>query len=424
MKKALFVICALFQLIAIPSALAVGSSGFEIGSNSTSSLSKSNAVVADPQDASVIAFNPAGLARLHGVQIVSGTSFIAGSVDYESRNGFNEEASETIIPVPYSYVSLETPVENLYLGVGANAMFGLMSKYSSQGAFKYTGYHNEMKTKGYHASTAYKVSEKWSVGIGYTYLEASIKQVGKYNLSVLAGAPGLGDGDFELDVAGHGHGWNAGVLYTPGEKHSLGAFYRSQIRTQFDGQLASDNMGALAAVFGGTNTQTSATSDIKYPHNLTFGYQYAFNTKLRAEIDLGWTGWSSFDHQLITFGSSNAVLAGFSETNRDFKDVISVNTGLTYALINNLNLSAGYYFYDMSSDKDNFSPDIPDGNRHGVSLGLQHTNNNLTIEFMYLFTFTEDTAISNNVGNGNGADIDGTYSTATHIMSVGLTYRI
>lgn len=413
------------QLLFLTKACAVGSSGFEIGSYSTSSLTKSNAVVADPQDASTIAFNPAGLTKLDANQVTTGATYISGRVEYEGSEGRDDEnSSVTIIPVPYTYVSLATPIENLHMGVGSNAMFGLLSKYGSQGVFKYTGFHNEMKTKGYHLSGAYKLSEEWSIGAGWTYMEADIKQVGKYNISALVGVPGLGDGDFEFDVEGQGCGWNVGALYTPNEQHSVGIFYRSQIDAKLKGTLASDNMGALAGIFGGTNTSTSADTDIKFPDNLTIGYQYKPNEKLKMEIDLGWTGWSSFDRQDIAFGTSNAVLDSFSRVNRDFRDPISINTGMSYAIDEYWNLSGGYYFYQMSSSKSNYSADVPDGHRHGFSIGLQHMKENITVGLVYIFTFTQETEISNTVGAANGADIDGTYSTYVHVLSAGMTYRM
>ena len=70
---ALIVVCA----IAFASkAHAVGSAGFENAALSTRSLAKGNAVVADPKDPSTVAFNPAGLTKLEGNQVYTGTSII------------------------------------------------------------------------------------------------------------------------------------------------------------------------------------------------------------------------------------------------------------------------------------------------------------------------------------------------------------
>ncbi|MBF0254831.1 MAG: hypothetical protein HQL11_06900 [Candidatus Omnitrophica bacterium] len=67
------VLLALLTIFMNPGAVwAVGSSGFENATLSTRSLARGNAVVADPEDASTLAFNPAGLVKLDRSQVYIG----------------------------------------------------------------------------------------------------------------------------------------------------------------------------------------------------------------------------------------------------------------------------------------------------------------------------------------------------------------
>lgn len=413
------------SLTVIPSAFAVGSSGFENASLSTRSLAKSNAVVADPEGADTVAFNPAGLTKLEGSEVYFGTNIITVAYDYEAEEGRQDESnSETLLPLPFFYLATPTPIDGLVLGAGMNSPFGLVSKWSSTGNFRYTGYYNELKTAAYTLSLGYEIAPWLSIGGGWTYMDVAISQVGKFNTSFLVGAPAgtFADSPFELDVEGVGQGWNLGVLLTPNEQHSIGVFFRSQIQAELKGILSSDQLGPLTATFGGGTSTTSADTDYSLPANVTLGWKYVLNDKFDFEADLGWTGWSSFDQTEILYGTSNAILAGFDHFSRDYNDVFSVNTGVSYEVCSALNLMGGYFYYQMAANKDNFDNSIPDGDRHGASIGLEWKQGNLTFDIVYLAEAVTEVKIDNTSGIGNGADISGKYSGVVQLLTTGVRY--
>lgn len=417
---------AISLILLSPNAFAVGSSGFENASLSSRSLARSNAVVADPEDASTVAFNPAGLTKLGGSELYSGATFITLSSEYDGAEGrSSEDASETMVPVPYTYVALKTPIDGFVIGAGMNSPFGFISKWSSTGSFRYTAYYNELKTAAYHISAGYEMFPWLSIGGGWTYMEVGLKQVGKFNTNFLVGVPPgtFADSPFEFDVEGEGNGWNLGMFITPNEEHSIGLFYRSQLHTELKGRLTSNDLGPLSGVFGGSTSTTSADTDITFPHNLTIGYRYRPSEKLDLEIDLGWTGWSSFDRQQVAFGTSNAVLTGFERTNRDFHDVFSLNSGLSYRLDEHVSLSGGYYFYSMAANLNNYDNAIPDGPRHGWTIGLIYEESDWSFELVYLLSLVDEVNVENTVGIANGTDIDGDYSGIIHSISTGFKYR-
>jgi long-chain fatty acid transport protein len=399
---------------------AVGSSGFENASLSASSLARGNAVTADPQDSSTIAFNPAGLTEVGDMDVTAGTSLITTSYAYKGTDGSTADASQTVYPVPYGYASTKI-LDGVYVGFGSNAPFGLQSKWDSTSKFRYTGHFTELKTMSYNFSLGYKVNDRLSMGAGYTYMDGSQKQVGKYNVSHIAGAAGLPDGDFELDVEGHGEGYNLGALYKLSDTQNIGLFYRSQVNLHLKGKLSSDNLGAIAGLFTptGTSDVTSADTDIRLPHNLTLGYSQKLTDKLNWALDLGWTGWSSYDETRITFGQSNAVLSGFSQFSRDFNDTISVNTALDYALNDATNFQLGYFFYGMAANPANYDNVIPDGDRHGFGIGFDQAFYKGRIQLMYIYELVDSENVTSVSGAGNGANVSGEYSGSVHILSLG-----
>ncbi len=409
----------------------VGSSGYENATLSTRSLSRANAVVADPEDPSTIAFNPAGLTALEGTQVYVGSNFLWTDYDYEGTEGrLDSDASRTVIPVPFGYASYKPKGGKFAVGVGSNSPFGLITKYSSTGNFQNIAYYNELKTSHYAVSMAYELTPQVSIGGGWSLYDVTLKQVGKFNSNfILATAvPGATapDADFEYDVAGQGQGWNAGLLWKVTERDNLGFFYRSEARIHLKGSMNVHNLtGFMPTVFGvaGSSLITSVDTDWTFPSNLTIGWSHTFSDRLEMELDLGWTGWSAFDSIKTLFGTqrSNAVLNGFSDLSKDYADVISVHLGGTYMINDQWKLNSGYYYQQMAANKANYSNEIPDGDRHGFTLGFEHKlNDKWTLDMNYLVALSAPVEVDNTVGHTNGTDIDGTYSGLVQSVTTGL----
>ena len=424
-------IAILFSLFNMEKTWAVGSAGYELGTNNARSLGKANAVVADPENASTIADNPAGLTKLDGMQMSTSTTLIVPQFHYEGANGgIDEDASLTVLPVPSIFISTATPVNKLKIGGGINSPFGLQTKYSSTGSLRYTGYFNEIKNVAYNLSSAYEAAPWLSVGGGVTYMDGSFKQVAKLNsnfISTASGVPSttLADAPFELDVNGNGWGYDLGMLITPNEHHAIGVFYRSQIQIDYEGDLAVNNLqgAVMTAVFGGSSFNTSAASDITFPASITAGYKYSPNDKFDIELDATWTDWSSFDAIDIALGTTNAVLNQLEPVNEDINDTVSINIGISYDINPTWTATTGYFYYEMPANKQNFSNAIPDGSRSGFTFGVNFNKSKFSIDISYIGEIVSSIDIDNAVGSTNGATVDGEYSGLIHIISIGVNYK-
>jgi len=409
-------------------ALAAGSAGIELGLDSARALGKGNAVVADPQDASTLATNPAGMTKL-GNEMAMGYTAIVPDTGYTSTSGEDEDASSRPAHIPSFFMSFKTPIERLSVGGGVHAPFGLETQYHSDQHFKYTGIYNQVLDTSYLISGAYEITPWLSVGGGASYVKADVKQISKLNssfISTSAGLPAvLPDANVEADLEGHGYGWNVGVLLTPDEKTQIGFFYRSSVRAELRGEINVDNIQGFIPqiIFGGESFQTSLDSDVEFPDSLVVGLLYRLNDRLDVEVDFGWTGWEKFDQFDLAFGTSNAVLAAADPSEHKFDDAISLNVGFNYKVDDHWNLLIGYAFFEQAAIEEDYSNAFPDGDRHSLSVGVQYRVGQFAIALAYAGQFVNEVSVDNTVGNISGVSIDGDYSGFYHVFVSSITYR-
>src|SRR6185295_6272291 len=104
-----------------------------------------NAFSAQADDPSAIHYNPAGLSQVNGVQVLTGTTLVGGSVKFMSPAGIDTRGdfggSVALPPPSYSYVSANlgtfgwNRLSNVTVGLGLTSPFGLNTRYAVDGPF-------------------------------------------------------------------------------------------------------------------------------------------------------------------------------------------------------------------------------------------------------------------------------------------------
>lgn len=147
----------------------------------------------------------------------------------------------------------------------------------------------------FEPSVGVRLSSQWSLGAGVDiqYLTFEQQLVGP-----LAGVPLVLDGD-SWDV-----GFSASALWEPRETTRVGARYRSQVSHTLSGDLTV------------LETAAPVSTTFTLPMSATLSTYHELSEKVALMLDAGWTDWSAFDYQVITFDGSGAQV----ELARNFKD--------------------------------------------------------------------------------------------------------
>ena len=148
----------------------------------TAAAGQGNAFVAQADDASAIHYNPAGLSQVNGVQVVTGTTLLGGSVKAKSPIGIDSRGdfggSVAFPPPSYSFVSANLgslgwdSLSNVTVGLGLTSPFGLNIRYPVDGPFNTAVTSAALPLIDIKPTVAYKLNDQLAIGVSagiYTF---------------------------------------------------------------------------------------------------------------------------------------------------------------------------------------------------------------------------------------------------------------
>lgn len=439
----------------------VAASGFALIEQSASSLGNAFAGgAASAEDASTIFYNPAGMSRLKGKQVVVVGNMIKPSMKFadngtsagaslQTAGGDGGDAGSWAL-VPNAYFVMEVNPQTR-VGLGINAPFGLQTEYDSTWIGRFQAIKSKIQTINLNPSVSYDINETVSLGAGLNYqrIKGDLSSAVNYaaavystagilgfgsvtaaNAAAAASAAGQGEGTTAIGGSDAAWGYNLGVLFKVSPQTRIGLAYRSTIKYDLSGSVSfsanrptattlSSSFGLLApAAAAGI---AAATADgpvnlaIKMPDSFSASVFHQLNDKWDIMADATWTGWSGFQ-QLQVVRSSGAVLQTVQE---NWNDTWRVSVGTNHHYNEQWTARAGLA-YDQTPTSDPFrTARIPDGNRTWLSLGGQYKpNKESAVDFGYAHVFVSDAAISQNQAAAGAGVLNGTYSDSVDILSV------
>jgi long-chain fatty acid transport protein len=224
-------------------------------------------------------------------------------------------------------------------------------------------------------------------------------------------------------------GYNAGILFKPSDKLSVGASYRSQVDAKIeDGDV---RLRDVIAATGSNFTATNFAATLPLPATASVGVAVMPNEKLTISAEANLVFWSAYRSLDFTFSGNNgygttAGLVGGSTTSsakRYYQDALCFRLGGQYQVTSGLTVRAGG-FYDMAAVKDGYvSPETPDADRVGLTAGFTYEfAQRFGIDGSFLFEdfLKRSQSQADLLNNGTTDRIAGTYKTTIVVPGVGL----
>lgn len=418
MKKKLLAMCIIAAVMGTAT-LSFGA-GFKIAEQGTKAMSMANAFAAQADDASALAYNPAGIAFLKGDQFQVGATTIivpqtefTGTTRLSGTTVVNEKANRDIFIAPTVYATTSLDNIPLSLGLGVNSFYPLAKRWDDSSNFRDSIQSISIKPINFQPTVAYRFDNlKLSVAAGFdiTYAQVSLQKM------IFSGSTELGT--LGADATATGYGYNFGLLWKPLTNLSFGAAYRSSIKLDLQGDANFISTSTTGNSFAGTNQQikTSASTEITLPDNLTLGLSWKPVPKWTLEFDADWTGWSSYKQLELKFSSGPLTQLNGNPEAKNWKDVWAYRIGTQFAVTPKLDLRAGYAYDTNPAPDETLSPELPDADRHNFSLGMGMHNDFGAIDLSYMWVHWVDRTVSN-------AKETGTFKSDAHLFAVSVSIK-
>jgi long-chain fatty acid transport protein len=402
------------------------------------------------EDASTIFFNPAGMTRLKGRQVVVGGHLIAPSSKFSGSATANPvlggaaisgsdggEAGSTAF-VPSFYYAHEFN-DQLWLGLGVGAPFGLSTEYDSDWVGRYHAIKSEVTTINFNPSVAYKVNDQLSLGGGLNFMRASAELSNAVDYSTVCigavgsatcAALGLGtpataatDGNFSVEGDDWGYGFNLGLLYEVNQQTRIGAAYRSKVKQELEG--TADFTGpagiTLPAALTAVLADSDATAAVDLPASLSLSLTTSVAPKWELMADVTWTQWSSFDELRIEFDNP---LKDDSVQPEDWDDTFKFSLGFNYRHSPEWTWRGGIA-YDQTPipSAELRTPRIPGNDRKWIAAGFTYVASPaMVVDVALAHLFVSDTSIDA-TDSAFEHNLTGTYESDVNILSAQATWQ-
>ena len=390
--------------------------GFALSEQNASGLGNSYAGgAAVAEDASTIFFNPAGMTRLPGRQVVGALNAIRPKIEFTNsgstlapaQGAFGDNGGDAgdWALVPNLYLSWQLS-DRWFVGVGVNAPFGLKTEYDPSWVGRFHSIESEFKSINVNPSVAFKLSDAVSLGFGVNWQRAEATLTNAVNYAAGAAAAcvpqpacagptvagltalGMNEGVATIKADDNSWGWNAGALFTLPSNTRIGITYRSEIKHELDGSTSFSNRpAALAAAL----PDGSITATIKLPAMASWSIFHQPNPKWDLMADITWTQWSNLE-ALNIVRTSGTLLTTLP---LQWEDTWRFSAGVNYHHSGEWTFRFGTAFDQTPVHDTDRSPRLPDGDRIWASIGAQYRlSKQAAFDFGYAHLFVKDGSIN------------------------------
>lgn len=439
-------VLALGGALAAVSAAPVAASGFALREQSATGIGNAFAgATAGAEDITFMFFNPAGLTRHSGNQIVGVGSLILPRTHFEyvsgttaagipigGGDGGKDAAVDAFVPAAYALWDVHP---RLKLALAVNVPFGLETDYDDGWVGRYHGLRSRLRTATVTPTAAYQINDMFSVGAGLQvqYIDAKLTSAIDFGsagaaVGIPTALPTQQDGLVDLKGSDIGIGFTLGLLFEPWTGTRLGVGYRSAIHHTFDGdadfELDNAGIGAALSAASGRFVDTGISVDLTTPDSLSFGAYHEIGERWAVMAEAAWTNWSRFRELRVQFDNPAEP---DSVTREDWRDTWFFAAGATFRLSEKWTLRSGIAYDQSPIPADRRTPRIPSNDRTWISLGASYQPmQRLSIGFGYTHIFLKDGEVELSVsdpGNLTRGSLTGKTASSIDILAAQVSWQ-
>jgi long-chain fatty acid transport protein len=421
------------------------SAGFLIYEHGAAAMAMGGAFIGLANDPSAVFHNPAGIAWLNGTQISVGTTLITSSASLSLPN-YPDPTFQTVDQekqwfYPSTLYFTHKFGDKIAAGFGFFSPYGLGTKWPKDYPLKYISYEDDMKTFFFNPVVAYKVSDNFSVGVGVSYIYATLDFMlidhEEIDIGPLIGLPYPIDSTFDLDAhldsSGSGWGFNAGALFKT-ENFSIGFNWRSGFKIKFEGDILVelddyyvpapyDQLIPAEQITQFIPESVPASTEFNFPHILGVGIAYNLTNDFLFTADVHYVLWDTYKEVIVAV--EHALFAD-KEIEENWENSFLLRGGLQYQLSESFALRGGFLYDQTPQPVESMDPMLPDADRWALTGGFGYNAGGLVIDAAFQYeVFSDRTSPNRNIlihpllGNLG----EGTYSNTAYLIGISIGYK-
>jgi long-chain fatty acid transport protein len=384
--KARLSLCAatLLCLLCLPGTALAG--GFALYEYSARANAMGGATIALADDASAVAYNPAGITQLPGTRIMVGMTAIAPTADIQTANEKTTTQANIYTP-PHAFISYQAG-ERSWLGIGLYTRFGVGTQYGYQWDGRTKLYRSELETYSLAANLALKITDSLSIAFGpeLMYSSGDLRSRPTSTTDQMINVSGLGVGGQLAVHYKFNDQWSAGFTYHTSQKHvDKGHARFTENAVMQDGPI---------------------TMSLTLPASYNLGVAYKPNDKWKFEVDAVFTQWQDYEKLVYGYEKTPGVVgtpASDVVRDKNWRNVWRFQGGAEYQALDWLALRAGFVWDQDPVRKGYEDYMLPSSDRKIYSTGFGVTDGAFTYDVSVMYLMNNHRSIDSNTINNVGA---------------------
>jgi len=397
----------LTTLAAIAAPATVFAGGFSLNEQSASAMGVANAgAVANPENATTVYFNPAGMSQLQGTNISFGAAVLDIDAEAKSANATNQLGQPVngrnggdiadLAVLPNFYMTHEIS-ESVDVGFGIHAPYGLAADYDDDFAGRFFADKTELTAMAFSPSISVNNGQGLSMGasINILYVEGRLTKFqdnsGRSSRAPNGALPGTtlppqGYADIEGDDIGVT--FQVGFLYELNDRTQFGLTAQTGTEFELDGDATFTDLvvipqqGSAAGFAIPINSTEPAKVPLSIPESISAGLKHKAADDFTVLAGATYTRWSRFEalniygtdsSKPVTSGNPGGPNGQLTHIPEYWQNTWQFNLGGVWQATPAWAFKAGYA-WDESPVDDFITARIPSSDRHWLTLGTQWKN--------------------------------------------------
>ena len=403
------------SLAAVAAPATVMAGGFSLNEQSASAMGVANAgSAANPQNASTVLFNPAGMSQLSGTNLSFGAAVL--DIDAEAKPGAEARrnlpgpapimaegslggdiADPAVLPSLYLTHELNDEID---VGFGVHAPYGLAADYDDDFVGRFFADETELTAIAFTPSVSVSNGQGLSMGVGLNVIYAEGRLTRYQDLAgqvyqtaatqAIAGGASQQQADQlarqavnaaqepYADIEGDDIGvtFRVGFLYELNERTQFGLTAQSGTELNLKGDAEIRNFPVPGQPGMTTTLSERVEVPLAIPESATFGVRHQLTDDVTVLAGATYARWSRFDELDIYSREGGAgqisSVSGdpITHVTEKWKNTWQFNLGGIWQATPQWALKAGYA-WDESPVDDYVTARIPSSDRHWLTLGAQ-----------------------------------------------------